>query len=106
MSYRFMRSILFFDLPQVTSSEKRIYRKFVKNIKEIGFYMIQESVYVKMSIDSQVVSSVVSKVKSFSPKNGNIIILSVTEKQFSQMDIIVGESKTDVITTDERIVVL
>ena len=106
MSYRFMRSILFFDLPQVTSSEKRIYRMFLKRLKEIGFYMIQESVYVRLSIDGQALDSLISKIKSFSPKKGNIIVLNITEKQFSQMDIIIGESKTDVVNTTDRMVIL
>lgn len=101
-----MRSILFFDLPQVTSSEKRLYRHFVKDIKKLGFYMIQESVYVKMSIDNQVVSSISNKIKSIAPKKGNIMILNITEKQFSQIEVIAGESRTDVITSDERFLII
>ena len=56
-----MRMILFFDLPTLTSKNRRDYRKFIKHIKKIGFYMIQESVYVKMSIDSQMVNSISNK---------------------------------------------
>ena len=32
------------------------------------------------------------------------MILTVTEKQFSNMQILLGEMKTDVINTDERII--
>lgn len=101
-----MRSILFFDLPQVTSSEKRIYRAFLKRIKKMGFYMLQESVYVKLSIDNQVVDAMITKIKSFSPRKGSIIILNITEKQFSQMNIIIGENKTDVENSVDRVVIL
>lgn len=106
MSYRFMRSILFFDLPTLTAIDQRNYRKFVKEIKKLGFYMIQESVYVKMSIDYQVMESMIKRVKNIVPSKGNIMVLSVTEKQFSQLKILVGDNKTDVVTTDERTLVL
>ena len=38
-----MRSILFFDLPNNTSQEKRAYRHFIKDLMHNGFYRIQES---------------------------------------------------------------
>lgn len=101
-----MRSILFFDLPTITTTDQKNYRKFVKEIKKMGFYMIQESVYVKMSIDYQVMESMIKKVKSVVPSKGSVMVLSVTEKQFSQLKILVGDSKTDVVTTDERTLVL
>jgi len=101
-----MRSILFFDLPTLTDNDRRAYRKFVKEIKKMGFYMLQESVYIKMSIDAQLMNATIKKVKSVSPKNGSIMILNVTEKQFSQLNIIIGENVTDVINSDERVVIL
>lgn len=106
MSYRYMRSLLFFDLPTVTNKERQNYRHFVKEIKKLGFYMLQESVYVKMSIDSQMSHSVVQKVKALSPSKGSIMILNITEKQFSQLSIIVGENPTDVVDSDERLIIL
>lgn len=101
-----MRSLLFFDLPTLTDKDRRMYRKFVKELKKLGFYMLQESVYVKMSIDHQIMDSTIQKVKSISPSKGNVMILNVTEKQFSQLNIIIGESPNDIIETDERVVIL
>lgn len=106
MSYRFMRSILFFDLPTLNDKDKRVYRRFIKELKKLGFYMLQESVYVKMSIDRQMMDSTIQKIKSFSPTKGSIMILNVTEKQFSQLNIIIGENQTDIIQTDERVVII
>lgn len=104
MNYRYMRSILFFDLPVETKKNRKDYRNFVKDIKSIGFYKMQESVYIKMSIDSQSVSSTISKVKSFIPPEGNIAVLNVTEKQFSSMYILLGECNTDVLQTEDRVI--
>lgn len=101
-----MRVMLFFDLPSVTKEELKCYRHFIKNLKKNGFYMLQESVYVKMAIDSQVTTSTINKVKSFLPPKGNIIVLSLTEKQFSNMEILLGENQTNVETSDERFLVL
>lgn len=106
MSYRYMRSVLFFDLPTLTDKDRKSYRKFVRGIKKLGFYMLQESVYIKMSIDHQLMNSTIKKVKMISPNKGSIMILNVTEKQFSQLNIIVGENSTDVVDSDERVIIL
>ena len=101
-----MRSILFFDLPTISKNDLKVYRHFIKNIKKIGFYMLQESVYIKMSIDYQAVETTINRLREFSPNNGSIIVLNITEKQFSQMDIISGKNITNIVNDDKRIVVL
>lgn len=106
MNYRFMRTILFFDLPSITSSDKKNYRNFIKLIKSNGFYMIQESVYVKMSIDMQKINSTLAIIKSSLPPKGNIIVLNITEKQFASMDILLGDIDSDFISNDERFIVI
>lgn len=106
MSYRFMRTILFFDLPTNTSSEQKEYRHFVKDIKKMGFYMLQESVYVKMSIDHQAQEATSNKINQIVPKKGSVMLLEVTEKQFSQIKILIGDVTTDVVITDDRTLIL
>ena len=101
-----MRSILFFDLPVEKVSQQREYRKFIKNIKKLGFYMLQKSVYVKMGIDAQAIDSTIDKVKKNCPKEGEISILTITEKQFANIELLLGEGKTDVINNDERVIEL
>lgn len=100
-----MRTILFFDLPSVTLTNKRNYRKFVKNLKKTGFVMLQESVYYMLSINQQYANSKLNTIKAFLPPDGNILALTITEKQFSSMEILLGESKSDVVTTDERLLI-
>lgn len=101
-----MRTLLFFDLPTYTAEDRKNYRKFVKMIKTNGFYMIQESVYCRMSIDQQMADTIANRIRTSIPPEGNIMLLNVTEKQFSSMQILLGESKTDVLNSDERIVFL
>ncbi len=101
-----MRSILFFDLPVEKDAQRRAYTKFVKNIKKIGFGILQKSVYIKLDMDAQSADSTKEKVKKVLPKEGSVIVLRVTEKQFSTMDFLVGTILTDVIMDDKRVVEL
>lgn len=47
MSYRFMRMFIFFDLPVITTENRRNYARFRKFLIKNGFIMMQESVYCK-----------------------------------------------------------
>ena len=106
MSYRFMRAILFFDLPVEKLLQQREYRRFVKEIKKNGFYMLQKSVYVKMGIDVQAIDLTIEKIKKIIPKEGQIFILTITEKQFASISFLLGENVTDIINNDERVIEL
>lgn len=99
-----MRLILFFDLPVETSKQRRDYRHFVKNLKKNGFYMMQESVYIKLSIDSKNAQTSVMKIKRIVPSEGRISVLTITEQQFLKIDNLLGENITDVVNSDERII--
>ena len=46
-----------FDLPVETAAQRRDYRQFVKYLKQIGFIMFQESIYVKLSINEAAVKN-------------------------------------------------
>lgn len=106
MSYRFMRIIVFFDLPTDTPSDKREYRKFRKALIKNGFVMMQESVYSKIVLNSTAKDVVMDTVRKNKPPEGLVQALTITEKQFAGIDFIVGSSHGDVIDSDERMVVL
>jgi len=106
MSYRFMRVIVFFDLPVVTTEDMREYRKFRKYLIKNGFIMVQESVYVKLAANSNTADAVSDNLRKNKPTNGLVQVLKVTEKQYNRMECIVGECKSDIIDTDERLIIL
>jgi CRISPR-associated protein Cas2 len=101
-----MRLVLFFDLPSVTDSQKKEYLHFVKNIKKIGFYMLQESVYVKMDMDDRAAMSSIQQVRGILPPDGMVAVLKVTEKQFASTYYLLGDPVTDVINNDDRTIIL
>ena len=101
MSFRFMRVIVFFDLPVLTSANQKDYRIFRKSLMKAGFIMEQESVYSKLAQNSTV-----ANVKKNKPPEGLIQILKVTEKQHNKMELVVGTRKRDIIDSDERLIIL
>ena len=106
MSYRYMRIVVFFDLPVLTESNRKDYRTFRKYLIKSGFMMVQESVYCKLAQNSSVADAVVKNIKKNKPHEGLVQVLRVTEKQYNKMDFIVGERTGDVLTSDERLVIL
>ena len=106
MNYRFMRVIVFFDLPILTNANRKAYREFRKFLIKSGFMMVQESVYCKLVSNSTVGDAVIENVKKNKPPEGLVQALKVTEKQYNNMEYIVGDRKTDVINSDERLIIL
>ena len=98
--------MVFFDLPTVTAENRRNYRRFRKDLISDGFFMLQESVYCRMVINEAMAKSVVDKIESFKPPVGMICVMIVTEKQFAGISFIVGESRSDVETGDQSLVII
>ena len=106
MSYRFMRMIVFFDLPTDTLEDRRNYRKFRTGLVKNGFIMMQESVYCKLLMNSTADQSVREAVRRIRPPKGIVQMLTITEKQFSKIEFLTGEFHSDIVSSDERMIVL
>ena len=104
--YRYMRVLLFFDLPRETHSERKSAAKFRKDLLEDGFLMLQESVYCKLALNATAVELLKNRVKKYMPKKGSIMILTVTEKQFGMMDFCLGEFSSNVLDSDSKLVIV
>lgn len=101
-----MRIIVFFDLPVTSYKERKDYQKFRKLLINEGFIMMQESVYCKLALNLSVVKSEMLKLEKHKPHNGNIAILTITEKQFASIQYLVGEKSTETIDSDSRLIIL
>ncbi len=101
-----MRLIVMFDLPTVTMEDRRNYTQFRKLLVKSGFIMLQESVYTKLMVTPSVKTAVLQNLRKNKPPKGLVCALEVTEKQFAGMNYISGEYHTDVLDTDERLVIL
>lgn len=101
-----MRIIVFFDLPSITYSERKAYQNFRKKLIKDGFIMLQESVYCKLTLNNSIVKSEISKLEKVKPKKGSIAILTITEKQFSQIKYLIGQKETDVEDSESRLIII
>ena len=101
-----MRTIVFFDLPNIYAKDKRNYLKFRKYLINEGFIMMQESVYSKIVLNSQQSEFLVDRLKKNAPKKGLIQVLTITEKQYAQIEYIIGKSNSKIVDSEDRLIVL
>lgn len=106
MRDRCMRTIVFFDLPNVYAKDKRNYLKFRKMLINEGFLMMQESVYSKIVLNSEQSKLLIDRIRKKAPKKGIIQVLTITEKQYSKIEFITGEENTKIINNEDRLIVL
>lgn len=105
MIYEFMRLVLFFDLPMKTKKEIRIYTHFRKYLIQNGYMMMQLSVYCKIFPNREAAVKHIDILRKNVPKEGQIRLLLVTEKQYSKIEIIVGgkSNQENIINVDSFI---
>ncbi len=92
--YQDMRVVVMFDLPMDSRKAKQEYTKFRRFLIQDGYVMVQYSVYSRFCRNTTNISKHVSRLRKNTPRFGNVRILQVTEKQYIDMEIIVGESST------------
>ena len=90
LTRRFMRLMVFFDLPVVTKAERRAYTQFRRFLLNDGYDMIQFSVYGRIVNGSDAEEKHMKRLVANLPSEGSIRVLTVTEKQFASMKLLVG----------------
>lgn len=106
MTYRYMRVLVLYDLPVKSSENIREYTKFRKYLLKTGFIMMQESVYCKLALNTTVANAIIDNLRKNRPEAGLVQVLTMTEKQFQKIEFIVGSSKSNVLDSDKRLVIL
>lgn len=85
-----MRLMVFFDLPMVTRTERRAYAQFRKFLLNDGYDMIQFSVYGRILYGTDAEEKHMKRLLANLPPEGSVRMLTVTEKQFASMRLLVG----------------
>lgn len=107
MRNRFMRLVVFFDLPVITAAQRKNYRKFRKYLIKDGYFMMQESVYSKMVLDGSLADAAITRLKKNKPPSGLVQVLRITEKQYAGIIEIMGDKKKNpMLDTPDRLVIL
>lgn len=105
-TFRFMRSLLMFDLPTENSAQRKAYARFVKFLKKQGFVMFQKSIYCKLSVNEPSVKLLIKTIKNNVPKEGLVSLITLTENQFNSIDYILGDFSSDVVNSFDRVIEL
>lgn len=106
MACRYMRVLVFFDLPMLSSEDRKAYTRFRKFLINDGYMMLQESVYCKLAMNQNAANALILRLKQNKPSAGLVQALVITEKQFANIELIIGDKSNDIIDTSERMVVL
>jgi CRISPR-associated protein Cas2 len=106
MNYRYMRVMVFFDLPVLTAANRNSANRFRKFLIKDGFFMMQESAYCKLAQNQGATNAIIDHVKKNSPPEGLVQLLIVTEKQYSSIVLVIGKGTNDVVTTSDRLIIV
>jgi CRISPR-associated protein Cas2 len=92
MSNKFMRILVFFDLPVVKKKERKIYSQFRRFLLNDGYDMIQYSVYSRLCNGTDMTNKHLKRLNTILPEKGSVRCLTITEKQYEEMKFLVGKS--------------
>ncbi|MFB6342955.1 CRISPR-associated endonuclease Cas2 [Saccharicrinis sp. FJH62] len=84
-AYHIMWLFVFFDLPVTTKKERKVATRFRKELMQDGFTMMQFSVYTRHCASKESADVHVTRVKASVPEKGQISILSITDKQYGNI---------------------
>lgn len=102
MINRFMKVIVFFDLPVLTKEKRKQYSQFRKNLIKSGFIMVQFSVYARTVRNNDDAKKYSKIVKSILSPSGSVRLLIITDRQYDSMEILIGEKYAEENYLDKR----
>ena len=82
-----------FDLPTDTKQARRRYTQFRRHLLQDGFTMMQYSVYIRHCASDENAQAHVRRVEREVPPDGEVRILTITDKQFERMRIFWGKQR-------------
>lgn len=101
-----MRLIVMFDLPTNTSEDRKNYTRFRKGLIKLGFDMLQYSVYARITKNNDDSKKYCREVKRIIPPYGSVRLLQITEKQYTKMQIMLGEKTPTENLLDDKDIML
>ncbi len=85
--------IAMFDLPVDTKEARRAYTHFRKKLLKDGFVKMQFSVYVRHCSSEENAQVHIRRVEWAVPDDGEVRIMTITDKQFERMRIFWGKMR-------------
>lgn len=88
-----MWMLVLFDLPTLTKKEQKDASEFRKILLEMGFSMLQYSVYMRVCGSKERINYFVKHIETGLPPSGQVQIFSITDKQYGSSFSYTGKTK-------------
>ena len=72
-----------FDLPVVDKEDLRLANTFRKDLLKLGYFMLQNSIYVRSCVTYDKTEQFIKMIKQLAPSTGQVNIFYLTDKQWS-----------------------
>ena len=82
-----------FDLPTESKENKKDYTDFRKFLLRDGYDMLQFSIYSRICPNLDSVHTHTKRLRHIAPRKGAVRVITVTNKQFAEAEILTGERK-------------
>ncbi|MCD4829638.1 MAG: CRISPR-associated endonuclease Cas2 [Candidatus Cloacimonetes bacterium] len=97
--------VLMFDLPVDTKRARKDYTVFRKNLLKDGFTMMQFSVMTRHCPTEENAEVHRKRVRGFLPPDGEVRILTFTDKQFGRMQVFNGRVRAATESTPQQLTI-
>lgn len=83
--------MLMYDMPVITTADKKAYRKLTNYLQKSGFYALQDSIYIKPLSEKQKAKRYLSEIKQLAAIGSHIRALMLTHQSFIAMEAVIGQ---------------
>ncbi len=87
--------LVFYDLPTETKTNRQAASNFRKKLIDHGFNLFQFSMYIRHCPSRENAAVHIKRVKQMLPKYGKVAIMSITDKQFGNIELYHAQHKED-----------
>lgn len=94
-AYRIMWVMVLYDLPTDTKVNMKAANQFRKKLLDDGFNLFQFSMYIRHCPSRENAEVHIKRVKGMLPKEGKVAIMSITDKQFGDIEIFYARNKEE-----------
>lgn len=95
-----------FDLPTDTKVARKAYTSFRAALLRDGFVMLQYSVYGRHCPSNENATVHEGRVKAFLPDDGEVRMITITDKQFERMKVFYGKMRKATEKAPEQLILL
>ena len=95
--------LVMFDLPTETKLQRKIYAKFRKMMLADGFQMFQFSMYIRHCPSRENAEVHAGRVRRILPPKGHVGIMTITDKQFGNMELFHCKKNTPMSTPYQQL---